>query len=104
MIDKVEVPGMRIQSRGVTKDNLAEFLKLNGPAQAPGRRVIGRTVRFCVRVVFKPVPQARSIASLEGGAPLLEVIKLSVSFRSAAGTRWGIFGPSSGGNRRAPRM
>jgi D-xylose transport system substrate-binding protein len=27
-IDKVEIPGMRIQSRGVTKDNLAEFLKL----------------------------------------------------------------------------
>jgi len=28
IIDRVEVPGMRIQSRGVTKDNLAEFLKL----------------------------------------------------------------------------
>jgi D-xylose transport system substrate-binding protein len=28
VIDKVEIPGMRIQSRGVTKANLAEFLKL----------------------------------------------------------------------------
>lgn len=27
-VDGVEIPGMRIQSRGVTKENLAEFLKL----------------------------------------------------------------------------
>jgi D-xylose transport system substrate-binding protein len=27
-VEGVEIPGMRIQSRGVTKDNLAEFLKL----------------------------------------------------------------------------
>jgi D-xylose transport system substrate-binding protein len=28
VIDNVEIPGMRIQSRGVTKENLAEFLQL----------------------------------------------------------------------------
>jgi D-xylose transport system substrate-binding protein len=27
-VEGVEIPGMRIQSRGVTKENLAEFLKL----------------------------------------------------------------------------
>jgi D-xylose transport system substrate-binding protein len=27
-IEGVKIPGMRIQSRGVTKENLAEFLKL----------------------------------------------------------------------------
>jgi D-xylose transport system substrate-binding protein len=27
-VEGVEIPGMRIQSRGVTKENLADFLKL----------------------------------------------------------------------------